>query len=250
MSKKCCVSALALALALAVLWLLATLTVRADGPEFTVWGYVTLDREGGPPVPETTVVVHCNTIVGPSQDGVPPGYPGIDGYYEIKFSRVAEQLRVYLEMPADMEVIGNSSCIPCGPWSVNLVVCNIPSGQSSYNIGPLNFFVRYLIPPTPTQTATQTSTPTPTPTATQTSTPTVTPTATQTSTPTTVPTETPYLMPTARPGGRPTPDSFLGVAQRELENHEEFVAIFRYFVYGILGALAAAGYLTIQERRS
>jgi len=192
-------------------------------------------------VPETTVVVRCNTVVGGSQTGAPPGYPGTDGYYEIEFTREAEQLRIYLEMPADMIVIGNSSCAPCGPWGVNLVVCTIPTGQSSYHIGPINFFVHYLIPPTPT--ATQTQTPT--------STPAVTLTPTQTSVPTVTPTATPYLMPTAGPEGRPTPDSYLGIAQRALENQIEFVAIFRYFVYGVLGALAAmVVYTTTQMKGS
>jgi len=251
MFKKRCVQALALILAFLVLWLLAAVSTEADGPEFTIWGYVTYDSVSGPPVPETVVIVHCNTVVDGGQSGTPPGHPGTDGFYQIKFEREAEQLRIYLETPEDMVVIGNSSCAPCGPWNINLIVCNIPPGQASYNIGPINFFVHYLIPASPTATATQTSTPT------QTSTSTVTATATQTSTPTVTPTstatptETPYLMPTVRPEGRPTPDSFLGIAQRELENQTEFLAIFRYFVYGVLGALATmVVYTTSQSKRS
>jgi len=257
MVKNRCVQALALILALLLLWLLAAVSSEAAGPEFTVWGYVTYDSARGFPVPETAVIVHCNTVVDGGQSGTPPGYPGTDGYYRIEFARAAEQLRIYLETPADMVVIGNSSCAPCGPWGVNLIVCNIPPGHATYNIGPINFFVHYLIPPTPTATQTSTSTPTVTMTATSTSTPTITATATQTSTPTLTPTstptptETPYLMPTVRPEGRPTPDSFLGIAQRELENQTEFLAIFRYFVYGVLGALATMVTFTIvQSKRS
>lgn len=211
---------------------------KAAGTEYTVWGYVTWDSPNGPPVPGTAV--RCNTVVGSSQTGTPPAYPGIDGYYALKFEGAAEKLRIYLEVPEDMEVVGNSTCRPCGPWEVNLVVCVIPPGQNVYNIGPISFFVRYLIPPTAMPTSTRT----------QTLAPTATPTAAQTSTPTTTPTETPYLMPTAKPGGRPTPDTFLGVAQRQLENSEEFVAIFRYFVVGVLGALATAGYISLQAKRS
>ena len=223
MAKNCRTLALVLGL------LLAASSVRAAGPEFTVWGHVTYDSASGHPVPG--VIVHCNTVVGGSQDGTPPGHPGIDGYYVLKFTRVAEQLRIYLEVPADMTVIGNSSCAPCGPWTVNLVVCNIPTGQAEYSIGPINFFVRYLAPPTPTRTPTAT-------------TPTITLTATNT------PTITPYLLPTAKPEGRPTPDSFLGVAQRKLEQTDEFLAIFRYMAYLLAGALAGAGYITVQSRRS
>ena len=243
MAKNRRVSTLALALWTLCIgsWLLlATLTVVA-GPTYTVWGYVTYDSAQGHPVPETAV--RCNVVIDGVQHGTPPGYPGTDGYYQIEFDTGAEQLRIYLETPEDMIVIGNSSCAPCGPWNVNLIVCNSPSG----NIGPINFFVHYLVPPTPTPT----STPTVTQTAIQTSTPAVTLTATQTSPPAATPTETPYLMPTVSPEGRPTPDSFLGIAQRELENQIEFLAIFRYFVYGVLGALATmVVYTTTQSKRS
>jgi len=233
MLKKRCVSAVTVGL----FWLLAYLSVEAAGPEFTVWGYVTLGSENGPPVPETVVSVHCNTIVGNSQSGTPPGYPGIDGYYEIVFTRVAEKLRIYLEMPDDMEVAGNSSVRPCGPWGVNLLVCDIPPGQVKYSIGPIDFFVRYLIQPTPTATTV--------PTATK---PAVTPSVTPTST--TVPTETPYLMPTAIPEGRPTPDSFLACRQRELEHQVEFNSILRYIAYILASAVVGLGYSTLKSKGS
>lgn len=235
-----------------VLWLLCIVfglllasICKADGPEFTVWGSVTYDSAQGYPVPE--VVVHCNAIVGGGHSGTPPAYPGKDGLYQLKFSAVAEQLRIYLEVPEDMEVIGNSSCRPCGPWGVNLVVCDVPPGQSSYSIGPIRFFVRYIIPPptaTPTNTPTATNippTPTVTMTPTQTSTPTQTlvPTLTPTMTPT--PTTTPYLMPTAVPK-RPTPATDLECSQRQIEQNYELLAILRYVVFLITAMAAALGY--------
>ncbi len=237
-------------------------TSRAAGPEFTVWGYVTHDSITGPPVPGTAV--RCNTRVGGVQHGTSPAYPGTDGYYELKFEAAAEQLRIYLETPEVMEVMGNRSPRPCGPWGrgVNLINCNIPPGQSAYNIGPVNFFVRYLIPPTPTATSTSTKTPTATPTVVSTSTPSITPTATSTYTPrptstpttvptaTTTPTETPYQMPTAPPGGRPTPDSFLAVQQRKLEQNDELLAILRYVVYVLTGLAAGAGYISYKGAKS
>ena len=245
MAKKRCLPTLAL-----VLLLVLPGAILAAGPEFTVWGYVTYDSASGPPVPQTTVVVRCNTVVGGSQSGTPPGYPGIDGYYEIKFSSVAEQLRIYLEVPTDMKVMGNSSNIPCGPWGVNLIVCNIPAGQPVYRLGPINFFVRYRIQPTPTATASSTPTATPSRTPTQTATPKKTSTPTVTPTITATPTETPYSMPTVRPAGRPTPDTFLGVQQRKLEQNDELIALLRYVVYLLAGFLAAAGYVTAKSKGS
>ncbi len=214
--------------------LLVSGRVTAAGPEFTVWGYVTYDSAQGPPVPQ--VVVRCNTITNGVQDGTPPGEPGVDGRYTIEFERVAEQLRIYLEIPSDMEVIGNSTRIPCGPWGVDLVVCNIPKGQAAYNIGPVNFFVRYLAPSTSTPTATLALVPTRTKTPTQTGTEAASSTPTQTS--------------TVRPEGRPTPDTFLAVQQRKLEQTDEFLGIFRFFVYSVVGALAAGGYVTTRSKRS
>ena len=249
MAKKCRISAIAL-----VVWLLATASAGAAGTQYTVWGYVTWNSPNGPPVPEA--VVNCDTVLSGSYTGAPDGHPGIDGRYSISFTAVADQIKLHVEGPSDMVVIGNASSLPCGPWSTNLVVCKVSPSQAKYNIGPVNFFVAYVVPPTPTPTSTpistptRTSTPTATLTATRTSTPTLEPTVTQTSTPTVTPTETPYLMPTAGPKGRPTPDSFLGVAQRRLEQSDEVIALLRYFVYAIVGALAAAGYITVRAKGS
>jgi len=261
MAKKCRISAIAITVVLLVLQqMYFPLWSDAAGTKYTIWGYVTWDSPNGPPVPEA--VVNCDTVLSGSYTGAPDGHPGIDGRYSISFTAVADQIKLHVEGPSDMVVIGNASSLPCGPWTTNLVVCKVSPSQAGYNIGPVNFFVTYIVPPTPTPTSTPTSTPTRTstptlaPTATQTNTPTQTSTATQTNTPTvtpsmtTTPTETPYLMPTVGPKDRPTPDSFLGVAQRRLEQGDEVIALLRYFVYAIVGALAAAGYITIQSKRS
>ena len=238
MLKKRCVQALALG----VLWLLATVSVKADGPKFTVWGSVTYESAQGPPV--EGVIVHCHRVVAGGHYDTYPLEAGWEGQYKFEFEGVAEQLRIYVELPSDMQVIGSSSCSPCGPWGgVETVNCRIPQGQSSYHIGPIRFFVGFVFPPTAAPTLTPTTTPTPTSILTPTATPTPTITLTPSLTPTAtlVPTETPYLLPTAVPK-KPTPATQLECSQRRIEQGYEQMALLRFIAAVVVGMAAALAY--------
>ena len=246
-----------------VLFFLSVLSVKADGPEFTVWGSVTYDNASGPPVPGA--IVRWHRVIGGGHWGTYPLEVGWEGQYKFEFEGAAEQLRLWVELPEDLKIIGNSSCKPCGAWGVNLVNCKIPSGQTSYNIGPIRFFVGFVFPPTPTSIPTSTNTPTPlatstptntptitptpsmTPTSTNTPTPSVTPTPTNTLIPsmtptnTPTPTITPYSMPTAVPK-QPTPATELECSQRRIEQGYELIALLRFIAVVVTGMAAALAY--------